>query len=188
MAVFRRQWAAHAAEHLSNIDSSVSTLQCCLSCRGSCKGLALVHRGFVSPTTSGHCSPWRVRNLSALSSGSPLPEVLPSLLRSPIPQGALGGNGSEDRVWESEQRRSNSCTPELTGCRLAQAFRFLDMDDISRERFRAAAERMERAGFSDAEEEPRPFDLAYQSVSKLQESIRLLSVAITSGRGTGTKK
>ena len=74
------------------------------------------------------------------------------------------------------------------GLPLAQAFRFLGMDDISRDRFSAAAEQMQRAGFSDAEEEPKPLDLASQSLSKLRESIRLLSLAITAGRRSRASK
>ena len=70
------------------------------------------------------------------------------------------------------------------GTPLAQAFRFVAMDNISRERFSAAAEQMQRAGFSDAEEERKPLDLA----SKLRESIRGLLVAITSAQRTGAKK
>jgi hypothetical protein len=38
------------------------------------------------------------------------------------------------------------------GVRQAQAFSFLEMDDVSTKRFRAAVEKMEEAGFSDAEE------------------------------------
>ena len=109
------------------------------------------------------------------------------LAKGPIPQGALAEMGLKT-VFGKVTAQIQFLHTGADGLPLAQAFRFLDMDDISRERFRAAADQMQRAGFSDAEEEPRPFDLAYQSVSKLRESIRLLSVAITSGRGTGTKK
>jgi hypothetical protein len=38
------------------------------------------------------------------------------------------------------------------GVPLAQAFCFLEMDDVSTRRFQAAAEKMESAGFSDVEE------------------------------------
>lgn len=47
----------------------------------------------------------------------------------------------------------------------AQAFSFLEMDDTSAKRFRAAAEKMESAGFSDAEmPEPSLTDKALESV------------------------
>ena len=65
------------------------------------------------------------------------------------------------------------------GMPLAQAFRFINMDDVSSKRFSAAAAQMERAGFSDAEEEEkRPGDLASQTLSKLLDSIRRLSAQV----------
>jgi GrpB-like predicted nucleotidyltransferase (UPF0157 family) len=65
------------------------------------------------------------------------------------------------------------------GIPLAQAFRFIDMDDVSSERFSAAAKQMERAGFSDIEEKENPLgDLASQTLRKLLDSIRCLSVVI----------
>ena len=73
------------------------------------------------------------------------------------------------------------------GIPLAQAFRFIRMDDVSRERFSAAAEQMQREGFSDVEEARESLGFA-QSLTKLGESIRRLSVAVTSGRKTGAKK
>jgi hypothetical protein len=71
------------------------------------------------------------------------------------------------------------------GMPLVQAFRFLDMDETSRKRFSAAAERMQREGFSDAKEERKSLDL---SLSKLGESIRRLSGAISPSRSDGAKK
>jgi hypothetical protein len=73
------------------------------------------------------------------------------------------------------------------GVPLCQAFRFLDMDDASRQRFGAAAVQMQRAGFSDIEEEQKPLDLAYESLSKLGESIRRLSEVIIPDRRAGSK-
>ena len=65
------------------------------------------------------------------------------------------------------------------GIPLAQAFRFLDMDDVSSERFSAAAGQMEKAGFSDVEEKETPLgNLASQTLSRLHDSIRRLSVVI----------
>lgn len=68
------------------------------------------------------------------------------------------------------------------GVPLVQAFRFLGMDDVSSQRFTAAAEQMQDAGFSDVEEDKKRLDLAYQSLSKLGESIRTLSEKISSRR------
>ena len=65
----------------------------------------------------------------------------------------------------------------------AQAFRFIDMDDVSRERFSAAAAQMQSAGFSDAEEKGNSFgNLTSQSLSKVRDSISRLSVLIKSAR------
>jgi len=74
------------------------------------------------------------------------------------------------------------------GIPLAQAFQFLHMDDVSRKRLTAAAEQMQREGFSDVEEPTESPGLAYQSLSKVRESIRLLSVAITSVRRSKPKR
>ncbi|MGC2172405.1 MAG: PilZ domain-containing protein [Candidatus Sulfotelmatobacter sp.] len=71
------------------------------------------------------------------------------------------------------------------GMPLVQAFCFLDMDESSRERFNAAAERMQREGFSDAKEERNALDL---SLSKLGASIRRLSGAISPSRRDGAKR
>ena len=57
------------------------------------------------------------------------------------------------------------------GVPLAQAFRFLSMDEQSTERFTAAAEQMEREGFSDAKVARKPpsktLDLFLNSVRRL---------------------
>jgi len=59
----------------------------------------------------------------------------------------------------------------------AQAFRFVGMDQVSRQRFTAAAEQMQRAGFSDVKEERTVLKLAHQSFGKLRDSIRRFSGA-----------
>jgi hypothetical protein len=64
------------------------------------------------------------------------------------------------------------------GIRHAQAFRFLDMDKVSRKRFTAAAQQMQRAGFSDAEERQTPFGWASNGVSKITQSVgRLMGMS-----------
>jgi hypothetical protein len=71
------------------------------------------------------------------------------------------------------------------GIPLAQAFRFVSMSDVSEERFRAAAKKMEREGFGDIQQrfEDRPVgELASEGLSKLRESIRRISGALTVGR------
>jgi hypothetical protein len=74
------------------------------------------------------------------------------------------------------------------GVPLAHAFRFLAMGDVSAQRFEAAAKQMEVAGFSDAQEEEESLaDLAANSLSKLRDSIRRLSVTITAVRSVDPK-
>ena len=92
------------------------------------------------------------------------------LSKGPIPQGTLA------------EMRLNTVFGKVTAqieflhtaaeSPLAQAFCFLHMDDVSCERFSAAAKQMERAGFSDVEE--KGGDLASQGLSKLLESIRAI--------------
>ena len=62
------------------------------------------------------------------------------------------------------------------GIPLAQAFRFLDMDDMSSQRFTSAIGQMESAGFGDVDEEEKSFsDVTVQTLSKLWNSIHRLS-------------
>jgi len=68
------------------------------------------------------------------------------------------------------------------GLPLAQAFRFVDIDQVSSKRFTAAVKQMEKAGFSDVEGKENPLgNLATQTLGKLRDSIRTLSGAITPG-------
>jgi hypothetical protein len=104
--------------------------------------------------------------------------------KNSIPNGTLGEMALKT-VFGKVEAHIQFLQTGADGMPLTQAFRFLDMDDTSRERFTAAAERMQREGFSDSKEERRPLDL---SLSKLGDSIRRLSGAITSGRRDSAKK
>jgi hypothetical protein len=70
------------------------------------------------------------------------------------------------------------------GIAAAQAFRFIDMDEVSSKRFSAAAKQMEKAGFSDKKKENLG-DLASETLSKFREGLRSLSGAIAP---SGTNK
>ncbi len=85
-----------------------------------------------------------------------------------IPHGMLGEIALKT-VFGKVEAQIQFLHTGADGMPLVQAFRFLDMDDISRQRFSAAAERMEREGFSDVKEGRKPLDL---SLSKLGKSIR----------------
>jgi hypothetical protein len=74
------------------------------------------------------------------------------------------------------------------GIPLAQAFRFLDMDDTSSRRFSKAAQQMQAAGFSDAENTTSSLgSLASQQLGKLRDSILRLATAMKAGRGIKTR-
>jgi hypothetical protein len=109
------------------------------------------------------------------------------LSKGPIPEGTLAIMNLKT-VFGKVDAQIQFLHTGADGIPLAQAFQFLHMDKVSRERFCAAAEQMQREGFSDVEEEGESLGLAHQSLSKLGDSIRRLSMAITSGRRTGTKK
>ena len=68
------------------------------------------------------------------------------------------------------------------GMPTAQAFRFIDIDQVSSKRFSAAVRKMEKAGFSDVEGKENPLgNLASQTLDKLRDGIRTLSGAIAPG-------
>jgi hypothetical protein len=105
------------------------------------------------------------------------------LTREPIPHGTLGEMALKT-VFGKVEAQIQFLHTGADGMPLVQAFRFVDMDDISRRRFSAAAERMEREGFSDVKAARNPLNL---SLSKLGESIRRLSGAIRPSRRDGAK-
>ena len=103
------------------------------------------------------------------------------LSKGPIPQGTLA-EMRLNTVFGKVTAQIEFLHTAADGIPLAQAFRFLQMDDVSCGRFSAAAEQMERAGFSDVEEKGSPLgDPASQSLSKLLEGIRHLLAMITPG-------
>ena len=103
------------------------------------------------------------------------------LSNRPIPQGTLA-EMSLNTVFGKVTAQIEFLHTAADGVPLAQAFRFLQMDDVSCERFSAAAEQMERAGFSDVEEKGNPLgDPASQSLRKLLDGIRRLLAMITAG-------
>ena len=110
------------------------------------------------------------------------------LSKGPIPQGTLADMGL-NTVFGKVTAQIQFLHGGADGIPLAQAFRFIDMDDVSRERFSAAAEQMQNAGFSDVEEKGNVLgDLTSQSLGKLRDSIYRLSVLIDSGRPKSAKK
>ena len=104
------------------------------------------------------------------------------LSKGPIPQGSLADMGL-NTVFGKVKAQIQFLHSGADGIPLAQAFRFIDMDDVSRERFSAAAAQMQSAGFSDVGEKGNAFgNLTFQSLSKLRDSVSRLSVLIKSAR------
>jgi hypothetical protein len=101
-----------------------------------------------------------------------------------IPNGTLGEMALKT-VFGKVEAQIQFLQTGADGMPLTQAFRFLDMDDTSRQRFTAAAELMQREGFSDANEEQGALNL---SLGKLGDSIRRLSGAISPGRRGSAKR
>jgi hypothetical protein len=110
------------------------------------------------------------------------------LSKGPIPEGTLARMGLKT-VFGNVVAQIQFLHTGADGVPLAQAFRFVDMDDVSWKRFSEAAKQMENAGFSDASAKGTPLsDLASRGLSKLGDSIRRLSTIIPSGRETRAKK
>jgi hypothetical protein len=102
------------------------------------------------------------------------------LSKGPIPEGTLADMGLKT-VFGPMRAQIQFLQRGADGIPLAQAFRFLDMDGVSRKRFEASIKKMQEAGFSDVPESNSLSDLAAQSLGKLGESIRRLSALVGSG-------
>ena len=108
------------------------------------------------------------------------------LPKGPIPQGTVAEMALKT-VFGKVTAQIEFLHTGADGIPLAQAFRFLAMDDVSSERFSAAAKQMEIEGFSDVEADDDLSSQVSQTFGKLHDSIRRLAVMIASGRQTDTK-
>lgn len=99
------------------------------------------------------------------------------LAKGPIPKGTMGGMDLKT-VFGKVSAHVEFLHTGADGIPLAQAFRFLAMDDASSQRFKSAAEQMVAEGFSDTEADGP----AGQTFSKLLHSVRRLAATISSGR------
>jgi hypothetical protein len=103
----------------------------------------------------------------------------------PIPEGTLA-EMDLGTVFGKVTAQIQFMHSAADGMPLAQAFRFIEMDEVSSKRFAAAARQMEKAGFSDVATKDNPLgNLASQTLGKLRDSIRSLSDVIAPG---GTNK
>ncbi len=93
------------------------------------------------------------------------------LAKGCVPQGTLAQMGL-NTVFGKMTAQIQFLQSGAEGMPLAQAFRFLHMDDVSSRRFTAAIEQMQNAGFSDAvAKAPTLTDVASQTLGKLRGSI-----------------
>jgi len=107
------------------------------------------------------------------------------LSKGPIPHGAVANMGL-NTVFGKVTAQIQFLQTGADGIPLAQAFRFLEMDEASSRRFAAAAKQMQSAGFSDVETKENSLaEVASQTLSKLRDSIQRLSVVISLRRPSG---
>jgi hypothetical protein len=105
------------------------------------------------------------------------------LSKGPIPHGAMG-DVTMNTVYGKVSAHIEFLQTGADGVPLAQAFRFLAMEDKSAERFAAAAKQMEKEGFSDAPEE-KPSTLsspASETLGLLLHSVRRLAASLVASR------
>jgi hypothetical protein len=105
----------------------------------------------------------------SLSGGS---AILP---KGPVREGTLARMGL-NTVFGKVTAQVQFLRTGAEGMALAQAFRFVEMDDMSAKRFASAAAQMQKAGFSDAGEAGNSLGVVVsETLSKLCDSFQRLS-------------
>ena len=104
------------------------------------------------------------------------------LSKGPIPNGTMG-DMSLNTVFGRMDAKIEFLQTGADGVALAQAFRFIAMDDTSTDRFATAARQMVQAGFSDAPEEASA-SAGIQSLNRLLESVRRLAATLLADKST----
>lgn len=110
------------------------------------------------------------------------------LSKGPIPHGTMGYMALST-VFGKVEAQIEFLQTGADGVALAQAFRFLTMDDASTQRFTAAAKQMEKEGFSDAPE-TKPSALsapAAEALNQLLHSVRRLAATLVAARPDAAK-
>lgn len=102
------------------------------------------------------------------------------LARGPIPQGTMG-DMVLNTVFGKVTAHIEFLHTGADGIPLAQAFRFLAMDDASTHRFEAAARQMQEEGFSDVPVTSRSGD-ASGALGGLLQSVRRLAATLAAGK------
>ena len=102
------------------------------------------------------------------------------LAKGPIPRGAMG-KLILNTVYGRVTAQVEFLQTGADGIPLAQAFRFIAMDDDSSRRFSAAASLMEKEGFSDAPPKTSPLS-AKAPLGQLLNSVRRLAATLSPTR------
>jgi hypothetical protein len=103
------------------------------------------------------------------------------LSKGPITHGALG-DITLNTVYGKVSAHIEFLQTGADGIPLAQAFRFIAMDDRSSQRFAAAAKQMEKEGFSDTQTKPSPLSSpASETLGLLLNSVRRIAATLVSG-------
>jgi len=101
------------------------------------------------------------------------------LARTEVPNGTLG-EITLNTVFGRVMAEIEFLQTGADGVPMAQAFRFLRMNDVSGQRFAAAAKQMQKAGFSDSEEAQGSLEMMYEGLSRLGQSLRSFSAKVGS--------
>jgi hypothetical protein len=107
------------------------------------------------------------------------------LSKGPIPHGTMG-DIALSTTYGKVSAQIEFLQTGADGVPLAQAFRFLAMEDTSAERLATAAKQMEEEGFSDAPaaKSSRLALPASEAMGLLLQSVRRLAVTLVANRGS----
>lgn len=103
------------------------------------------------------------------------------LSKGPFPSGTMG-DFALNTVFGKVTAHIEFLHTGADGVPLAQAFRFLAMDDVSTERFAAAAEHMHQQGYSDVS--PGKAAGGSETLGQLLYSVRRLAATLVASRST----
>lgn len=103
------------------------------------------------------------------------------LSKGPIAQGTMG-DIAMNTVYGKVSAHVEFLQTGADGVPLAQAFRFLAMEDASAKRFAKAAAEMVREGYSDAVTLPPSSTPGSQTLGRLLQSVRALAATIVASR------
>jgi len=105
------------------------------------------------------------------------------LSKGPIPHGTLGEMALKT-VFGRVDAKIEFLQTGADGVALAQAFRFIAMDDTSTDRFTAAARRMVAAGFDVPEEHEATPSAGTGGLNRLLEGVRSLAATLRAAKSS----